>query len=452
MTSAPNTNKKAQGSESPLNKRKIATTIPILLVLTLSFICSTTPQTQDTPLIIYPGLDGIATVTPEYNVFVTPHIVVDANTTFTNVIRLYCPGGYTDRIGIANLTLNPSQIKELQIFVAYYGVTVLLCHYREGSIIQNNTFPLYPEHTAIMGMSIVPNVTKAGTIDPISYQITCGYGLRDVAVTGVSLSATEIYVGKTLNIEVSVKNEGTRFENFSVTPLWEGLVTGSQAVTNLAPGAETTLTFNWPITGVAHGNYTIKAVASKVPDESDLADNTYTARDVKVKVLGDIDENGFVDADDVFTYLAPAYGSKIGDPRYDPRCDFDGDGYISADDVFTYLAPNYGYAEKFVIAHPVILDGKTYRVITETNSTVTGFAFSRSLNQISFNVTGPHDTSGYCKVKIPSDLLIPVYTVFVDDVKVKHTYTGGYPNYIISFSYSLSTRKVRIIGYEPVGG
>jgi len=423
-----------------------------LLVLSLSFICSTTPQTQDIPLIIYPGLDGIATVTPEYNVFVTPYIAVDTNTTFTDIIRLYCPGGYTDQIGIANLILNPSQIKELQIFVAYYGVTVVLCHYREGSVVQNNTVPLYSGHTAIMGISIISTVTKAGPIDPISYQITCGYGLRDVAVTGVSLSATEIYVGKTLNIEVSVRNEGTTSENFSVTPLWEGLVIGSQTVTNLAPGAETTLTFNWPITGVAHGYYTVKAVASKVPGESDLADNTYTAGDVKVKVLGDIDENGCVDADDVFTYLSPAYGSKIGDPRYDPRCDFDSDGYISADDVFTYLAPNYGYAEKFVIAHPVILDGKTYRVITESNSTVTGFAFSQSLKQISFNVTGPHDTTGYCQVTIPSDLLIPTYTVFVDDVKVTYRLKGGYPNYIVSFYYSLSTRRVRIIGYEPVGG
>jgi len=423
-----------------------------LLVLSLSFICSTTPQTQDIPLIIYPGLDGIATVTPEYNVFVTPYVAVDTNTTFTDIIRLYCPGGYTDRIGIANLTLNPSQIKEFQIFVAYYGVTVLLYHYREGSVVQNSTFPLYAGHTAIMGISIISTVTKAGPIDPISYQITCGYGLRDVSVTGVSLSATEIYVGKTLTIEVSVRNEGTTPEDFSVTPLWEDLVIGLQAVTNLAPGAETTLTFNWLITGVAHGNYTIKAAASKVSGESDLADNTYTAGDVKVKVLGDIDENGFVDADDVFTYLAPAYGSKIGDPRYDPRCDFDSNGFIDADDVFTYLAPNYGYAENFMIYHAVILDGKTYRVITESNSTVTGFAFSRSLNQISFNVTGPHDTIGYCKVTIPSDLLIPVYTVFVDDVKVTYRLKGGDPNYIISFYYSLSTHKVRIIGYEAIGG
>jgi len=57
---------------------------------------------------------------------------------------------------------------------------------------------------------------------------------------------------------------------------------------------------------------------------------------------GDADLDGDVDSDDVFTYVAPAYGSKIGDPNYNPNCDFDRDGNVDSDDVFTYLAPNYG--------------------------------------------------------------------------------------------------------------
>jgi len=424
----------------------------ILLVLSLSFIYLTLPQAEDIPLVIYPGVDGIATVTPEYDVFVTPYVVVDANTTFTDVVRLYCPGGYTDWIGIANLTLNPNQIKELKIFVSYGGVTVILYHYREGVVIQNKTFPLYQGLTAIMGISIISTVTEGGPIDPISYHISCSYGLRDIAVTGASLSATQIYVGKTLNVGASVRNTGTSSENFNVSVICEGLAIGKQVVTNLAPGAERTLTFNWVIKGVAHGTYRVKVVASTVPGESNIADNTYIAGDVTVKVLGDVDNNGCVDADDVFTYVAPAYGSKIGDPKYDPRCDFDGDGYVSADDVFTYLAPNYGYAEKFTISHSFVLDGKTYYVVTESNSIVSNFAFSRSLKQISFNVTGPRDTTGKCKVSIPNDLLVPVYTVFVDDVKVPHQFFGGDPIYIVSFSYSLCSHRVRITGYEPLGG
>jgi len=61
-----------------------------------------------------------------------------------------------------------------------------------------------------------------------------------------------------------------------------------------------------------------------------------------VNFPGDVDKDGDCDADDVFSYFASAYGSKIGDPNYNPNCDFDGDGDVDPDDVFAYLAPYYG--------------------------------------------------------------------------------------------------------------
>jgi len=57
---------------------------------------------------------------------------------------------------------------------------------------------------------------------------------------------------------------------------------------------------------------------------------------------GDVDKDGDCDADDVFSYFASAYGSKIGDPNYNPNCDFDEDGDVDSDDVFAYIAPYYG--------------------------------------------------------------------------------------------------------------
>ncbi|MGB8781206.1 MAG: hypothetical protein WCD81_11245 [Candidatus Bathyarchaeia archaeon] len=49
--------------------------------------------------------------------------------------------------------------------------------------------------------------------------------------------------------------------------------------------------------------------------------------------------------------------------------------------------------------------GGTYPIPIFTNSTVTNFAFDASAKQITFNVTGPADTLGFCNVTIPRNLL-----------------------------------------------
>jgi len=235
------------------------------------------PQTSDpVPLIISPGTDGIATVTPapEYNVSITPPIVVDANTTFTDVVRLECPAGYNDTIGIADLILNATQIRELQIFVNYSNQKIILIHYQDGFIIQNNTFTLYPETEAIMGITIIPTPTviNAGPIDPISHRIVCSYEVllvHDVAVTNVVPSVSEAYQTWTIQVNVTVMNNASTSASFNVTAYYNASTwyeIGTKNVTDLAPGAQTTLTFNWSLAGVPICNRTIKANATLVLD------------------------------------------------------------------------------------------------------------------------------------------------------------------------------------------
>jgi len=88
--------------------------------------------------------------------------------------------------------------------------------------------------------------------------------------------------------------------------------------------------------GFIQGVYTIHASAYYGPIQ---VTNSTT---ITIKLCGDVDGDGSVTADDVFTYLARAYGTKTGDPKYNPDCDFDANGFVDADDVFTYLAPFYG--------------------------------------------------------------------------------------------------------------
>lgn len=86
--------------------------------------------------------------------------------------------------------------------------------------------------------------------------------------------------------------------------------------------------------GFTRGTYTAHVSAHYGQQQ---ATNSTTFR---AELAGDVDKDGYVGSFDVFM-LAPAYGSVVGDPNYNPDCDFDDDGYIGSIDVFI-LAPNYG--------------------------------------------------------------------------------------------------------------
>jgi hypothetical protein len=111
-----------------------------------------------------------------------------------------------------------------------------------------------------------------------------------------------------------------------------GFAIGTQTVT-LESGASTTLTFTWNTTGFDKGNYTISAYAWPVPGETDIEDNTLTDGWVIVTIPGDVIEPYFkVDMGDIVT-LCDAFGSKIGQPKYNPNYDINCDGKISMDDI-----------------------------------------------------------------------------------------------------------------------
>lgn len=98
---------------------------------------------------------------------------------------------------------------------------------------------------------------------------------RDIAIINVAPSTTTAVAGTTVNINVTVRNEGSMKETFNVTTYYDNNKIGTQTVTDLSPEATTILTFNWNTSTLPLGNYTIKAEASTVPSEIDTADNIY---------------------------------------------------------------------------------------------------------------------------------------------------------------------------------
>jgi len=199
-----------------------------------------------------------------------------------------------------------------------------------------------------------------GEIECIPFEAINGHFEKwhDIAITNVTFSYDTKVVYPTWigppKINVTVKNEGVSSETFNVTAYYEnatGTYTiGTQTVTNLAPGANTTLTFTWnvpPLPGYPNNKtaawpypvYTIFANASVVPYEVDTSDNSYVYGTVKVQWPGDANGDGHVNVIDQ-GLLGNAWLSKYGDPKYDPRVDFNGDGKVNILDL-GILAANW---------------------------------------------------------------------------------------------------------------
>ena len=86
----------------------------------------------------------------------------------------------------------------------------------------------------------------------------------------------------------------------------------------------------------------------------------------------------------------------------------------------------------------VTWEDKTYPITIQSNSTVTHLVFNQPQAQISFNVTGPHGSKGYCNITIPKNLLKGPWTyTFEGDVfNVETKETENETHSFISFTYT----------------
>jgi len=100
----------------------------------------------------------------------------------------------------------------------------------------------------------------------------------------------------------------------------------------------------------------------------------------------------------------------------------------------------------------VNVDEVTFNVLAETNSAVSNFTFSIDNKTITINVEGLSDTTGFCNVTLPTNLLGGPYTVKVDNATVLEDYgapTNG-THASIYFIYDHSLHMVKIIGTTAI--
>lgn len=177
----------------------------------------------------------------------------------------------------------------------------------------------------------IPHTTEDGMVMILRH---------DVTIVSVTPSTTEAYIGRVVNVTVVASNEGDTAENFTVNVYHDVTVFGTFDVVDLAAGANTTMEFYWNTADVPAGFvYTLKAEASPVPYETNLANNVFFDGAVKIKIIGDVNGDNTVNLDDWIAYDA-AWGTHEGEVGWNPQADINGDGVVdNADGVL--IAQNY---------------------------------------------------------------------------------------------------------------
>ncbi len=156
--------------------------------------------------------------------------------------------------------------------------------------------------------------------------------VHDVAVADVAVSSDAVYQGWIVGINVTVANFGDTIATFTVTLYSNSNTIATQNVPNLEPNTTLTLSFSWNTTGVPYcHNYTIKAVASTVPGETNTENNTFIDGQVEVKMLCDVNGDGAVDGQDI-QVIKRAIPSCPDDPNWNPQADINNDGVVDGVD------------------------------------------------------------------------------------------------------------------------
>nr|MDO8135376.1 dockerin type I domain-containing protein [Candidatus Njordarchaeum guaymaensis] len=224
-----------------------------------------------------------------------------------------------------------------QIVGGYQGVT-------GAGILAKLTFKALREGKSSIALSETHFLNSA--LEPFDHAAESGSfstpSYHDIAVTDVIPSKNEVYQEEVLLFNVVVRNKGTYTESFTVFSYANSTLLESKAVTDLVGEAETILSFSWNTADYLRGDYALNATTT-VEGDYDTGNNMFTYRSIRVKLLGDTDDDGQVDAKDLYQ-LGKAFGSTGGppaDPNWNIDADLNGDNTVNSLDL-SALNRKYG--------------------------------------------------------------------------------------------------------------
>ncbi len=145
--------------------------------------------------------------------------------------------------------------------------------------------------------------------------------IHDVAITNVTASPTSVYAGMQVNVTAIAKNEGNATETFTVTAYSDNKSLGTRVIVDLPPSKEATVVFVWNTNGLDEFSFhSIQARASKILNEVNTDNNLFAGGNVKIRLLGDVNDDDKVDILDIVLAIQ-AYASRLGDPNWNPYAD-----------------------------------------------------------------------------------------------------------------------------------
>ena len=274
---------------------------------------------SDTPLILTLGTYNVAVIdlTP-FKTVIGQGYSLSINVTVEN------QGDYTETFNITAYA-NETVIDIEETTLASGSSTVITFTWNTSGFSTGS-------YTVIAIADQVPGETDLEDNIFIDGTITISEFIHDIAVLDVESSKTVVCEGYSMNINVTVENQGDVTETFNLTVYANETEIETKQIT-LENGSSTVITFTWNTAGfLKYQNYTISAQADPVPGEIDTDDNTFTGGIVTVVHPGDVNADKKVDMKDIGE-VARVFGVNYPNPTFNPDYDFDGDGKMSMKDV-----------------------------------------------------------------------------------------------------------------------
>jgi len=106
---------------------------------------------------------------------------------------------------------------------------------------------------------------------------------HNIAVTGITVSATQVQRGDLVNITVTLNNEGSVSESFNVSLYLNSSLFEMRPVANLSSNCKENVVFNWNTSKAAPADYAVRAEAKPIVGEMNITDNALTDDVIRVR-------------------------------------------------------------------------------------------------------------------------------------------------------------------------